>query len=217
MGHIDTLHHATKHRLIMRLKLYYTTDEITNNLYTIGSEFATIGNVEYIGLYHKYSTGEIYTQKIWNSRTSKKLIKLQSDKTKDVTYQKLRPQPVTFDQPTSSIISIKRPQSVDIISRYFIKKANEEYIIEIDIIQYQKWLSKKIDPIMYNAISIQWKISGKINDEMHNGVLIKGVRSSNQLQINNANTTLQGISKYLTNPLQFYTDSDFTVPKDINK
>ena len=58
----------------MRLKLYYTADEITSNLYTSGSQFMTEDNVEYRGTYHSYITGEVYTGSTWNAKTSKKLI-----------------------------------------------------------------------------------------------------------------------------------------------
>ena len=60
----------------MRLKLYYTTDEITNNLYTSGMQYMLQDNTEYRGLYHTYLTGEVYTGATWDSKTSKKLIGL---------------------------------------------------------------------------------------------------------------------------------------------
>ena len=56
-----------------RQKAYYTIDEITNNLYTTGSEWMLQNFTEYKGLYHTYITGEVYTQAKWNPKTSKKL------------------------------------------------------------------------------------------------------------------------------------------------
>jgi hypothetical protein len=53
----------------MRLKLYYTTDEITNNLYTSGMQYMLQDNTEYRGLYHTYLTGEVYTGATWDSKT----------------------------------------------------------------------------------------------------------------------------------------------------
>ena len=49
-----------------RLKLYYPVDEITNDLYTYGSELMTEDNVEYIGAFHRYITGEVYTKSKWD-------------------------------------------------------------------------------------------------------------------------------------------------------
>ena len=64
----------------MRQKAYYTVDEITNNLYTAGSAWMDESGVEYIGLYHQYSTGETYTQPIWSYNNSVKLIKYENVK-----------------------------------------------------------------------------------------------------------------------------------------
>ena len=57
-----------------RKKVRYTKDEITNNLYTTGSEWMTTDYAEYIGLYHRYTTGEVYTLSKWNSQKSVELI-----------------------------------------------------------------------------------------------------------------------------------------------
>ena len=56
-----------------------------------------------------------------------------------------------------------------------------------------------------------------IDDELVNGTLIKGIRNKNLLQIIAANTKMPGLTDLLTNPLQFYQDTSFTAPKDINE
>ena len=61
----------------MRQKQIYKESEITTDLYTWGEEWQTEDGVEYKGLYHKYTTGEIYTQPVWNELSSKKLVKYQ--------------------------------------------------------------------------------------------------------------------------------------------
>ena len=53
-----------------RLKLYYPVDEITTNLYTTGKEWMTTDKKEYVGLFHLYTTGEAYTQPMWNPKSS---------------------------------------------------------------------------------------------------------------------------------------------------
>lgn len=202
----------------MRFKLYYTADEITTNLYTSGSEFMTEDNVEYRGLYHSYITGEVYTGAEWNSKISKKLVKWRDITTKNAVYQNLKPTELVFDVPSPAIISIT-PQHVKVglIDRYFIKKYNDTHIMEIDLVQYEKWLSKKIDSVVYLAVKIPWSITGPIDDELVNGTLTKGIRNKNLLQIISANSKMPGLSNFLTNPLQFYQDTSFTVPKDINE
>ena len=57
-----------------RLRLHYTPNQITKALYTTGSEWQTESGTEYIGLYHTYTTGEVYSESEWNSKTSIKLI-----------------------------------------------------------------------------------------------------------------------------------------------
>jgi hypothetical protein len=202
----------------MRFKLYYTADEITTNLYTSGSEFMTEDNIEYRGLYHSYITGEVYTGAEWNSKISKKLIKWRDVTTKNAVYQNLKPAELVFDVPSPTIISITIQHiKAGLIDRYFIKKYNDTHIMEIDLTQYEKWLSKKIDSVVYSAVKIPWSITGPIDDELVNGTLIKGIRNKNLLQVISANSKMPGLSNFLTNPLQFYQDTSFTIPKDINE
>jgi hypothetical protein len=201
----------------MRLKLYYTADEITSNLYTSGSQFMTEDNVEYRGTYHSYITGEVYTGSTWNAKTSKKLITFRDTSGKNAEYQQLKPTSLVFDKPNPTLVSITQQQiNNKMVDRYFLKKVNETSIIEVDIAQYQKWISKQIDSVVYLGISIPWTIAGELEDTIINGTLIKGVRTKNNLQIQYANSKLPGISDYLTNPLQYYLDTTFVIPQDIN-
>jgi hypothetical protein len=201
----------------MRLKLYYTADEITSNLYTSGSQFMTEDNVEYRGTYHSYITGEVYTGSTWNAKTSKKLITFRDLSSKNAEYQQLKPTSLVFDKPNPTIVSITQQQiNNKMVNRYFLKKVNETSIIEVDLEQYQKWINKQIDSVVYLGISIPWTIAGEIEDTNINGTMIKGVRTKNNLQIQYANSKLPGISDYLNNPLQYYLDTTFVIPQDIN-
>ena len=201
----------------MRLKLYYTADEITSNLYTSGSQFMTEDNVEYRGTYHSYITGEVYTGSTWNAKTSKKLITFRDLSSKNAEYQQLKPTSLVFDKPNPTIVSITQQQiNNKMVNRYFLKKVNETSIIEVDLEQYQKWINKQIDSVVYLGISIPWTIAGEIEDTNINGTMIKGVRTRNNLQIQYANSKLPGISDYLNNPLQYYLDTTFVIPQDIN-
>ena len=90
-------------------------------------------------------------------------------------------------------------------------------IIEIDESQFALWQSKQIDPAMYTAPKMQWYISGPIDDTRTALVLHRGVRTKNLDQIAAAEATITGISKVLTDPLQYYSDITYLVPKDINQ
>ena len=177
----------------------------------------TEDNVEYRGTYHSYITGEVYTGSTWNAKTSKKLITFRDLSSKNAEYQQLKPTSLVFDKPNPTIVSITQQQiNNKMVDRYFLKKVNETSIIEVDQEQYQKWINKQIDSVVYLGISIPWTIAGEIEDTNINGTMIKGVRTRNNLQIQYANSKLPGILDYLNNPLQYYLDTTFVIPQDIN-
>ena len=59
-----------------RLKVYYPLNEITNNLNTTGSQWMLESLEEYKGLYHTYTTGEIYSGGKYDKNISKKLVSI---------------------------------------------------------------------------------------------------------------------------------------------
>lgn len=200
-----------------RLKLIYRESEIQNNLYTFGGEWMTADKQEYKGLYHKYTlTNEIYTGGIWDASTSKilyPLIKLHPDVK---TYLELRnEQKSTYDAIHPIQVSITL-QDINngYINRYFLKKINEEIFIEIDKQQYESYQSR-LDNTLYLANTCKWYITGPI-ESAQLPVKKPGIIELNTLEIQRMEKTLPGISKKLNNPLQFYTDTDFVVPRDIN-
>lgn len=202
----------------MRIKLYYPADEITSNLYTTGSEFMLETKKEYAGPYHKYITGEVYTESVWNASTSKKLVPFKQTNSVVDQYQKLKPSiQVKNTEPSQTIIKITNSDiKAGLINRYFMKRYDSLNILEVDATQYKLWQSNKIDKNIYSAVMINWYIAGSIEDVTQNGVLVPGVRSKNAKQIKYANSILRGASTFLTDPLQFYTDTTYAVPKDIN-
>jgi len=72
------------------------------------------------------------------------------------------------------------------------------------------------DKKLYATVIINWKISGNKEDEFRNGAIVPGVISTNTKQVKVAEKTISGISKILSNPLQYYTDTIFTPVTDIN-
>lgn len=202
----------------MRNKLRYTIDEITTDLYTTGGIFMTENNVEYIGAYHQYITNEYYTGAVWNSKTSQKLIALVKTKTDNIVYRNLKSNLVTkYYLPTPATIIISETQRMTgVIIRCFMKKTNDNNIFEIDMQTFDLWQSKRIDPLVYLAVKLQWYIAGTIDNELVNGVSKLGVRTKNLQSAAAANIILPGIAIKLSNPLELYTDIDFKVPKDIN-
>ena len=201
-----------------RQKAYYTIDEITNNLYTTGSEWMLQNFTEYKGLYHTYITGEVYTQAKWNPKTSKKLIKYKQPNNNEFVYTLLKPEIKTsYDSIQTYYPKITiEDRKLGSITRYFIKRINSTSIIEISKQQFQNYNSKLIDPNINIAVSLKWTITGKVDDEAVGTVLVEGVKSKNQQAIKQANMKVPGLSSKLTNLLEFYADTDFIAPADIN-
>jgi hypothetical protein len=202
-----------------RLKTYYTADETTNNLFTTGKEWQLLDGTEYKGAYHRYLTGEIYTGAIWDFRTSKKLVRYESTSdTKDKTYKKLKSElKLSFSTPNTAAVSVTT-QDIQrgYITRYFFKKYDNENIQETNFQNYNIITTSRADRKLYSIVTFKWYITGDQQDTYKNGVLVPGVVSKNSKIISQANQKLKGISNLLTNPLQYYSDTDFIRPVDIN-
>lgn len=194
-------------------------EEITTNLYTPGGQFQTEDGVEYKGSYHRYITNEIYTGGTWNAKSSKKLVLLEQVTTKDSAYFKLKQQLKTkFDTPVPyKLVIVPADYKLGYIERYFLKKRNEQKFIEIDESQYKAWGKGTIDSNVYDALNFRWFISGNIEDNKTGNTTVYGVITKNNKQIQYAQQQMPGIQNVLTDPLQYYTDTDFIIPKDINE
>lgn len=201
----------------MRRRLYYTDKQITKNLYTTGSEWQTEDGVEYIGSYHTYITSETYTQSDWNEATSKKLVKYEQANQNVVRYQKLKNIALKFETPQPSIVRITNQDRLNgFITRYIAKKYNETKIIETDKLQFDKWLENKIDQNIWQIIPVYWKITGALETQIKGNVTTLGVREYNTKTVTELQSVISGISSFLNNPIQYYTDLEFNVPRDIN-
>ena len=149
-------------------------------------------------------TGEIYTMGKWSPRDSKKLVKYINLPESVKQYKKIKPDVVTkYDSVSNQMIQVTNDDyAIGYITRYFIKKYNENYISEINKIQYANWGAKKIDPNLYTAISITWYITGEINDVKTSISTIPGVFNKNKKEVLLAELTIPGITKLITNYLQ---------------
>ena len=202
----------------MRLKSYYTPEEITTNLFTNGKEWQTDDGVEYRGSYHRYITKEVYTGAVWNAKTSKRLKPYISEITRDLTYTSLKTRLRTKFIMPWQVTPVITPEdrAAGNINRYFIKKINDAAIFEIDKTQFDAHANNIIDSNMFYTTKLIWYITGAVNDETAGAVVKQGVRSKNLTQIAYANQAMPGLSTVLTDPLQFYTDNDYKVPPSIN-
>lgn len=202
-----------------RFKIRYTIDEITNNLYTSGKEYMTVDNVQYIGLYHRYSTGEIFTLAKWNASKSKKLIPYKELTNSQKSYNELKPKIQTsYSSATPLFLEISQKNIIDgYVDRYFLQNIVSKKIIEISKTTNDKLSKKIIDPNLYTSVELRWYITGNKFDKTENGVLIQGVQTKNINEIRIAARTISDISQYLNNELEYYSDTTYIIPKDINK
>jgi hypothetical protein len=201
----------------MRLKQYYTADEIIINLYTFGKEWMNDDGVEYVGAYHKYITNEVYTESSWNPSLSVKLIAYEVQDPIVKAYKKIKNINTKYHHVNTHMVSIN---SSDIkkgsIARFFLQKQNDLSIIEINNASYDKWTMKQVDNNLYTAIKIDWYITGLEHDIKQNGITTPSVSTLNKKQVMAAEKNMPGISNVLSNYLEYYLNSDITTPKDIN-
>ena len=203
----------------MRKKSYYSAKEITNNLYTNGNEWQLSDGTEYRGLYHTYTTDETYTGAVWDAKTSEILIPfIIEDPTKKL-YKTLKPVITKYNiVPNNAYVVVTTEnRNQGFVYRYFIRKINETNILEIDEAQYSAYISNSIDPNLYVAVKLTWYITGNIQDEKSGNVVKPGVITKNLAELKTAEQIMFGITAKLTNLIEYYTDSDFVVPKDINE
>jgi hypothetical protein len=87
----------------------------------------------------------------------------------------------------------------------------------VDSTQYTSLQTREIDNNIYSGVQIKWTITGPMQDTFQNGVLTKGVVTKNIEAMRTVETKFPEIFDVLTNPIQYYSDTDFLVPKDINE
>jgi len=201
----------------MRIKSYYSANEIVNNLYTTGQELMTTDNVEYVGLYHKYTTGEIYSQPTWDKNKSVKLIKYKEQSESVIEYNKISDIEIDYKSfNTYNVAITKENINKGYVDRFIIKRANDNVFYEVNSDTYDMYTREDIDPVLYLAVKFKWYITGNINDTQQGNITIPGVQSNNYKELQTTEITVPGISLYFTDLLQYYVDNDNVTPKDIN-
>ena len=201
-----------------RKKLFYTKNQIRENLFTIGNEFQLTDGTPYIGLYHRYDTGEIYTEGTWNAKSSKPLSVLITESEQVKTYRKNKTDIKTkFDSPERFFPQVT-PQDIQqtYINRYFVYKINDQQVIEINKQQYNGLNSGQLDNNVYAGIRTVWYVAGPATTITTGTVSKPGVIQKNQTTINRINRAYPGFNRVVDNPLELYVDTTIIVPSAIN-
>ena len=207
----------------MRNKVYYLNDEITNNLYTTGSEWMLETNTNYIGQYHSYITGEVYTQSSWKPLQSKKLIKFKNIIQNNSEYTILKPKIKTAYEKITKYIPTVTTDNIKTgyITRYILQNVSSKVIYEVSADLYELYSTNKVDNNLYTGVLVKWFITGaRSSSDQPIGsnaqITIKTVSRKNLEQLSNAAKTIPNIQTYFTNLEEFYSDSTYIVTPDIN-
>ena len=203
----------------MRQKAYYTNSDTENNLYTTGNKYMLSDTTEYKGLYHRYkSTNEIYTESQWAPLKSKLLIPFKETSAIVMLYKTLNPDIKTeYTGPTNHRVKINlEDRKNGVIDRYFLQKVNEPKIIEISKQIFEDFAALKVDPNLYKTAKLKWHITGEIADSQIGSLVTFGVETKNKRAVQKANKNLQRLDVKLRNLTEFFSDTTFNVPDDIN-
>jgi len=166
-----------------RSRIYYTQAQIQTGLHTEGGEWMFRDGTEYKGQYHKYTTGEVFTDSTYVDGKSMKLIpyvniqesvvvvdtNFEINFTKNFEYDNIKDIDVV-----KSIIpnpSVNTKQQSDIkrgyMERYFAQKVNDNRLLELSQDDYTKVGTKSgLDGTLWKRFKIKWKITGPLNDDI---------------------------------------------------
>ena len=173
-----------------RQKVYYPDGQIQNGLYTYGNELMSEDGIEYIGDYHTYSTGEVFTKSTYLRNVSQKLIPYVNlavtDSAEKFRYDGL----VKFNSNFEFASYGKTTPTQDdynsgFVVRYFVKRHFNDIVTEVTKSTYVK-----LNTVFYKKIELRWKLVG-------NAVVV------NERIVRTAEKDIEGISNYITNYSEF--------------
>lgn len=208
---------------MIRNKLYYPKSHIITNLHTDGKEWMFEDATEFIGYYHKYVDGTVLSGAVYSRTESKKLIPyidVVNDPT-NVIYNSLKNKS-SFKAPyTVYTIPSESDFEAGKIIRYFLRRRNlstYEDITEIDKDQYKLWKQSSggIDRTLYNAITLEWKLTGPLNDIREGLNVTYGVSDTNKRMVELKDSEFLGLKNFLTDYIEYTIYSPY-IDKEIKK
>lgn len=210
-----------------RKRTYYSQEQIQKNLFTSGKQWMTLDDwKEYVGFYHKYSTGEVFTERDWIPNVSMKLIPYRNrsesyfkyadlKEYKNISGNKLKiiGSSITEMGNFRTPVPTKKPPTRDDFARgnmqrYFIYKRNEinRVFFEIDSVQASNYDLKRhgINQTLYGMETISWKLNGPEFDEYYKGILYTpGVVDTNSRIILKMSSKFPIFERILTDPREY--------------
>lgn len=174
------------------------------------SDFDLVPTVEYIGLYHIYPNGAVYTggmptsisqplTRYFRTNINNNFETINTVPENNLVYASLTGKRFyNYVTPNTYYpVPTDQERSNGTMRRYFAQKINESVILEISNQAFQlknDYNSKGIDKILYNVIDIDWTITGPIDE----------VRKANQRIILKEESNMPGLRNFLTNLTEFH-------------
>ena len=193
---------------------YFPKSRVITNQKANPGQFTTPDGKDYVGLYYTTFKGESFTGADPNQGSSISLTDYIpsnigfSDPIVE-NYKQLKPVEVNLVDPTPfTPRPTEKDYKVGRITRYIARqKGGTQFrVMEIDKTTFDN-LNKQRGDLNYSVwrvISIQWQISGPLNDELVNGIKVRpGIIDTNEKILNQAEKNFIGIKQYLSNPTQF--------------
>lgn len=186
---------------------YYPLNKITANQYTSGNQFLLLKTgQEYKGYYFSTYDGKYFTE----STPSPTSLELQ--KVSDSIKPSLSLATAPYDNLISSTAQVT-PQHYTSVpteqdykngyyTRYFTKRVNGDLqtITEVN----KTVFDSMSDNPLYNRLTLQWMLTGPLEDRYITGMVVLGVVNRNIKTVSQAARQMQYLDQYLTNPTQYY-------------
>ena len=211
-----------------RSKIYYQDHQITKNLFTNGKEFMTLFDwKEYIGAYHVYSTGEVYTEAEWHPTKSTKLARyIERSETYfkyiDIKHYAKRasgqkalitgniPKYDNYKKPISVFIKPTNDDYTEgFVVRHFAYKRNErnQFFVEVDKKQTIDYYVDRMgmNRYLYGLFDLTWKLTGPEFDikNSEGNIIEFGVVDTNKRTVARLSREFPILAVTLNNPKQF--------------
>lgn len=181
---------------------YYNLHQLILGQYTPGNEFVLKDGSDYIGLYYIIPTGQRFTGARPEPKSEELFVKRINQNNEVRIYNNINES--QYQRYSNPVLTTQFPTSDDyergFMERFFVQKRNSPLntIIEIDSPQYNSVnVTNKpgINGVVWNKLRIIWKIS-KIPET--------DAKYLNLLTLQESEHNFPYISRYLTNPLEYY-------------
>lgn len=205
-----------------RSRVYYTKAQIKNGLVTDGGEWMFTDTTEYVGQYHKYTTGEVFSESNFVEGKSRKLIPyidvasvgsindMGIDIAINYEYDKVKRVDITKtfipNQNVEEITDADTKRAY--FERYFGYKQTDGRILELSQEDYAKIGTKNgLAAPIWVGFKLKWKIKGPIYDILDDvgNITESGVFDTNKRTTELYSEQYPSLKSKLLDFLEYYT------------